>query len=305
MLSRRELLLTPAALALLPATGTPAEAAVPSGRMSLSLHQNTSSRAGFRPSLEGWAKAGITEVEITNNLLDRFLETDTLAGAKHLFADLNVRPVCGACGVTGLLEPNPNRATAVDRFKQRCEQWAELGIPKIYSTTQTSIKPTADDYKAAADNVREVGEIAKQFNLTAMFEFVRTSTFASTLPTILSITRAAAQPNVGPLFDCYHFWSGLNKMEDLDQLRPGEIKHVHFQDVPDMPREMLDTTTRGIPGDGVTPLPAILQKLAAKGYAGPLSVELFLPKFSTADPFELAREIKTKAEAVMKKARVA
>ena len=93
-------------------------------------------------------------------------------------------------------------------------------------------------------------------------------------------------------------------MEDLDQLRPGEIKHVHFQDVPDMPREMLDTTTRGIPGDGVTPLPAILQKLAAIGYAGPLSVELFLPRFSGADPQQLAAEIKTKAETVMRRAGV-
>ena len=115
-----------------------------------------------------------------------------------------------------------------------------------------------------------------------MFEFVRQSTFASTLPTILSITRAAAQPNVGPLFDFYHFWSGNNRLEDMDGLRPGEIKHVHFQDVPDMPREMLDTTTRFIPGDGVSPLDAMLRKLAEKGYDGALSVELFLPRFRRA-----------------------
>jgi sugar phosphate isomerase/epimerase len=302
MLSRRELLLTPAALAALASIDdSPAEAA--GARMTLALHQNTSSRAGFRASLEGWAKAGITQVELTSNLLDQFVKTDSIAAARRLMADLNVTPVCGACGVSGLIEPNPERAAAVDAFKQRCEQWAELGIAKIYTTTQTSIKPTADDYKAAADNVREFGDIAMQFRLTAMFEFVRTSTFASTLPTLLSITRAANQPNVGALFDCYHFWSGLNKMEDIDGLRPGEVKHVHFQDVPDMPRELLDTTTRVIPGDGVTPLVAILQKLSAKGYAGPLSVELFA-RFAAADPFEVAKEIKQKAEAVMRKARV-
>ena len=172
--------------------------------------------------------------------------------------------------------------------------WAELGIPRIYSTTATTIKPAPDDYKAAADNVREVGEIAAQFKLTAMFEFVRQSTFASTLPTILSITRAAAQPNLGPLFDFYHFWSGNNKLDDIDALRPGEIKHVHFQDVPDMPREMLDATTRFIPGEGVSPIDAMLRKLAEKGYDGALSVELFLPRFSDGDPFEVAREIKGK-----------
>ena len=106
------------------------------------------------------------------------------------------------------------------------------------------------------------------------------------------------------LFDCYHFWSGQSKFEDLDLLRPGDIGHVHFQDVPDMPRELLDQTTRVIPGDGVTPLVKILRKLAEKGYAGPLSVELFLPKFQQGDPFEVAREIRQKSEAVMRQARV-
>lgn len=299
MLSRRELLLTPAAIAALAWSTRSVGAA---GHLMLALHQNTSSRAGFRGSLEGWAKAGITQVEITSNLLDQFLKTESLASARRLLADLKLTAVSGACGVTGLIEPNPERATALDRFKKRCEQWAELGIPKIYSTTQTSVKPTADDYKTAADNVREFGEIAKQFQLTAMFEFVRTSTFASTLNTLLSITRAANQPNVGALFDCYHFWSGLNRMEDIDGVKPGEIKHVHFQDTPDMPRELLDTTTRVIPGDGVAPLGTILTKLIAKGYTGPVSVELFLPKFSAGDPFEVAKEIKAKAQPIIDRA---
>jgi sugar phosphate isomerase/epimerase len=206
--------------------------------------------------------------------------------------------------VTGLVEPNPDRAAALDTFRKRCEMWAELGIPIIYSTTITSIKPAPDDYKTAADRVREVGEIAAQFKLTALFEFTRNSTFASTLPTMLAITRASGLTNVGPLFDCYHFWSGYNKLTDMDQLRPGEIKHVHFQDVQDMPRELLDMTTRVPPGDGVTPLVAILQKLAEKGYAGPLSIELLAPKYSAGDPFEVAREVKAKGEAVMKAAGV-
>ncbi len=298
MLTRREMLLAPAALLAVRV----AEAA--NGKMTLALHQNTSSRAGFRASLEGWAKAGVKEVEITNNLLDAYLKTDTVPAARRLLGDLGLTPVSGACGVGGLLEPNPNRAASLDNFKRRCEMFAALGLPRIYSTTATSIKPSADDYKAAAANVREVGEVAAQFKLTAMFEFVRQSTFASTLPTILSITRAAAQANVGPLFDFYHFWSGNNKLADLDDVRPGEIKHVHFQDVPDMPREMLDTTTRLVPGDGVSPLDAMLRKLAEKGYDGSLSVELFLPRYSEGDPFEVAREIREKAEGVMRRAGV-
>lgn len=301
MLSRRDLLATPAALAALASLEPPAEAAT---RMTLALHQNTSSRAGYKASLQGWAKAGIRRVEITPNLLDQFLATESLAAARAVCSDNGLTVVSGAGGVNGLLESATDRTAVMDAFKKRCGQWAELGIPVIYLTTQSTLKPTEADYKAAPGFVREAAAIARQHNLTLAFEAVRNSTFIATITTMLSILREANEPNAGLLFDCYHFWSGLGKMEDLDTVKPGEIKHAHFQDIPGMPRELLDSTTRVIPGDGVAPLTTILQKLSAKGYAGPLSVELFLPVFTTADPATVAAEIKTKAEAVMRKAGV-
>jgi len=274
------------------------------GKMTLAIHQNTSSAAGYRRSLEGWARAGIKNVELTNNLLDEFLKSDSLPAAKRVLTDLGLTPVSSACGVFGLWEPNPKRAAQLDAFKKRCEQFASLGLTKIYSPTPTTEKFTEEDYKRGVANMRENGDIAKQFGMLVMAEAVRTSTFIGTLPTMLKMMREAAHPNVAPLLDFYHFWSGLNKLEDLDQIRQGEIGHVHFQDVPDMPRELLDNTTRIIPGDGVSPLNRMLRTLADKGYAGPLSVELFLPKFQQGDPYEVAREIRQKAEAVMRRARV-
>ena len=66
-----------------------------------------------------------------------------------------------------------------------------------------------------------------------MVEALRNSTFVSTLTTLLKMTREAGHPQVKPLLDFYHFWSGLSKFEDLDLVQPGEIGHVHFQDVPE------------------------------------------------------------------------
>jgi 2-keto-myo-inositol isomerase len=299
MPSRREILLAPAALA---AAGAGAAAA---GPMTLALHHNTSSNAGYRASLDGWARAGVRQVEIAGNLLDAFLKTETLATARRVLADNGLTAVSASCGVSGLIEPNANRASAFDALKRRCEMLATLGLARTYTTTATTAKPAADDYTAAADHMRTAGDIGRQFQMTVMFEFVRQSTFASTLPTLLQIVRAAGHPSTGVLFDCYHFWSGLNRLEDLDLLRPGDVKHVHFQDVADMPREMLDLTTRVMPGDGVAPLTAILRKLAdGAAYDGPLSVELFAPHFQQRDPYDIAREIVPKAEAVMRRAGV-
>jgi 2-keto-myo-inositol isomerase len=275
------------------------------GKMSLAIHQNTSAAAGYRASLEGWARAGIKNVEITAALLDGFLKNDTLAAAKRVLTDNGLTPVSAACGVGGLWEPNPNHATALENLKKRCEMFAELGLPHIYAPVGGMGKYVEDDYKIGADNMRSVGDVVQQFRLRMTAEFTRGSAFISTLTTLLKVTRAAGHPTVKPLLDCYHFWSGNNKLEDLDLLKPGEIGHVHFQDVPDMPRELLDNTTRLIPGEGVSPLTTILKKLSEKsGYSGPLSVELFLPKYQQGDPYEIARDIRQKAEGVMRRAGV-
>ena len=272
--------------------------------MSLSMHQTTSLAAGFRKSLEGWSRAGIKNVEINDLMLDEFLKTDTLAAARTLIKDLGQTVISSSARQVDLYIPGPTQVTALEGWKKRCELFASLGAQRIYSPAVTTRKVTAEDYKGAPECIRQFGDVAKQNGIPAMIEFTRISTFISTLPTALKLIREAAHPNVHPMLDCYHFWSGLNKLEDLDPLRPGEIAHVHFQDVADLPRELLDNTTRVIPGDGVTPLVKILRKLSEKGYAGQLSVELFGPKFQQADPFELAQEIRRKAESVMRQARV-
>ena len=297
MLPRRTVLQAPLVLA--------ADAAVAATRqMTLSMHQVTSARAGYRKSLEGWAKAGIRDVEPSAPLLDDFLKTDTLTSARRVLTDHGLKIVSGAVGVTGLWEPNPNFAQNLDAFKKRCEQFVELGAPLVYSPCATAAAFTSEDYVRCIDNIRKVAEAARQFKLKVAAEFVRSSTFLASLPTALRLHREAAHPNFGVLFDCYHFWSGPSKFEDLDSIRPGEIIHAHLNDTQNLPRELLDLHTRVIPGDGAAPLTGILRKLADKGYAGPMSVELFLPRFQEADPFELAKEIKLKCEAVFKGARI-
>jgi sugar phosphate isomerase/epimerase len=298
-ISRRTTLLAP--LLLL----APRASAARAGAMTLCLHTNTSSGAGYRGALEGWARAGIKYVEINAGLVDEFLKTDTIDGARKVLNDNGLTAVHGTVGQFGLVEPNDKHAAAIEQLKKRLELFSTLGVKKIYTTTTGGQKLALDDYSKIADQLRLVGDTAKAFGAIFNVEFVRASQYMSTLLTTLRVIRQAAHPNVGVMFDFYHFWSGNNKLEDLDQIRSGEIQHVHFQDIPDMPRELLDNNTRVIPGDGVAPIGAMLKKLAEKGYAGPLSVELFLPQFRDGNPFEVAREIKQKCDAVMARAGVA
>jgi 2-keto-myo-inositol isomerase len=275
-----------------------------SSKMTLSIHQNTSRGAGYRKSLEGWAKAGIKFVEVTDVLLDEFLKTDTLAAAKRVLTDLGLTPVSAAAVLPDIWIPGEARVASLDTWKRRCDQFSTIGLQKIYCPSITNRRVTAEDFKATPACIREAGDIARQFTLTAMIEFARTSTHLSTLRSTLTVIREAAHSNVRPMLDFFHFWSGMSKFEDLDMIRSGEIAHVHFQDILDTPRELMDNNGRVIPGDGAAPVVAILRKLAEKEYSGPLSVELFLMELQQGDPYEVGTRIKQKCEAVMKQAGV-
>ncbi len=301
MLTRRSLLLTPLAVSL--ARAAAAQSAAP-GRMLLAMHQNTSSGAGFRGSLEGWSRAGIRYVELGAPLLAGFLQNDTLPAARRLLGDLGLTPVSAAVVLQDIWLPGPVRAESLEAWRRGCDQFANLGLQKIYSPSVTRRPVTTDDFAATPDCIREAGDIAAEYGLTAMIEFTRTSTHLATLTSSLQVIRAAAHPAVRPMLDFFHFWSGLSKFEDLDLLDPGELAHAHFQDLLDTPRELIDNDSRIIPGDGIAPVVRILQKLAEKEFTGALSVELFRSEYQQGDPFEVATEIRGKCEAVMREAQV-
>ena len=133
----------------------PAKAAL--GKMVLSIHQTTSQRAGYRKILEGWAKAGIKHVEITDRVLDDFLKTDSLASAKSVMTDLGLTPVSGAAVLQDFWNKNPGFDAQLETWKKRCEQFAAVGLTKIYCPSITSRRVTEADYKAAPDAIRQAG----------------------------------------------------------------------------------------------------------------------------------------------------
>ena len=116
MPSRREILLAPAVLL------AARSVAAADGKMTLALHQNTSARAGYRASLEGWARAGIKEVEITNNLLDGFLKTDSLTAARRVLTDLGLTPSRAHAASAGSSSriPNGRPRSTISRSAARC-----------------------------------------------------------------------------------------------------------------------------------------------------------------------------------------
>jgi len=88
--------------------------ALAQSKMELCIHTNTSAAAGYRRALEGWARAGIKNVELNATLLDEFLKTDTLDSARKILTDNGLTLVHGAVSVEGLLEPSSDGARSIE-----------------------------------------------------------------------------------------------------------------------------------------------------------------------------------------------
>jgi sugar phosphate isomerase/epimerase len=284
-----------------PARG--AQAATPAAARGLfvCIHQASTARYDFKTSVEGIAKAGVRAVEVDIAKIREFAKTESVAAAKRLLDDLGVKPVSSSNHlgfVDATAEQLQTGGASLDALKGKLEIVQAIGCDRIVCPSTSTGNKTLDDYKRGADNLRAGGELAKSYGVSLMLEFAKTSTLAGTLPSALTLVREANHPNVRVMLDTFHFWAGQSKFEDLELLRDGELAHLHFEDIPaNPPREMLQSQQdRAFPGEGSAPLRRIIEVLKRKGYAGPVSLEIFqtgTAVIQNMDPFQLATRAKT------------
>jgi len=299
--NRREFLAAAAAVPLIlqgrgAQTTTPA---APRG-MYVSIHQASTARFDFKASCEGISKAGVRGVEVDIAKVQQFAQTESLPKAKQLLADLGLR-VASASNHLGFVDASARQFQGLmDQLKTKLEVVQAIGGDRIVCPSTLNREATEDDFKRGAENMVKGGELAKTYGVTLMLEFAKTSRLANSIQTALRIIREANHPNARVMLDTFHFYGGVGKVEDLELLRDGELAHLHFEDIPDMPREQLNSQqSRLFPGEGVAPLKRTIEILKRKGYSGPASMELFqatTPVAQNLDPFQLASKAKAAIE---------
>jgi sugar phosphate isomerase/epimerase len=63
------------------------------------------------------------------------------------------------------VEPHPKFGENLEAFRKRCEQFAELGAPLVYTPCATAGKFGVDDYARGVENLRRVAAVAQEFQL--------------------------------------------------------------------------------------------------------------------------------------------
>jgi len=252
------------------------------------INQVTTLGAGFDAECSAYHDAGFRHVELWFPKLKELGLAPPAIAARLREAALTPVSACAAGNLLWRGAPGPaERRAELEGLFGLAEA---LGVPRFVIFDYVEATPKRDDHSVAAERLVSLAELAAKYRVRIALEFIARSRLLGSLPTALQLIREAAQRNVGLCLDTFHFYAGVSKLEDLDELRPGEVEHVHFHDVPrTVPRELLVDADRIAPGLGVIPLVRVVDALRRIGYAGALSVELFDPVVQKSDPAATAR----------------
>ncbi|MEV6983910.1 sugar phosphate isomerase/epimerase family protein [Sphaerisporangium sp. NPDC051017] len=200
-----------------------------------------------------------------------------------------------------LLIPEAFYQAALASVRERLEAMSVLCCPvaTIVVNPRSSL-PCRDAGDLAVRRLRELANACEEFGLRLAVEAVgvRRGLDASlggqfsvcTTPMELDeLIQRADHPALGVLVDSYH-WAATGGMPEQLTDPQAPIVHVQIADTPRTPGNRTGWTDemRHYPGTGSLDWPLFRTALAAAGYLGPVSVELFNPQLRAAPVADIA-----------------
>ena len=232
----------------------------------------------FAEKLAAIAAAGFEGVEIFENDLLSFNGTN--AEARRMMDGLGLKLVAFQPfrDFEGWAEPQRTRALA--RAERKFDTVAELGCDLLMVCSNVS-PDTHGGLDRAADDFRELGERAAKRGIKVGFEALAWGRHINDYRDAWEVVRRADHPNIGIVLDTFHICA---KNTDLRPIRSIPKERIFLVQVADAPRLDMDVMQwsrhfRCFPGQGDLPVAAFMEAVAATGYDGPLSLEIFNDQF--------------------------
>ena len=163
------------------------------------------------------------------------------------------------------------RKQTFDDARLRAEMAAEVGAPCVIACASGG---KGDPEKAAAD-FRALCDVGQEFGVAMALEYIGAFEQYHDVKSGLGLVRAAEHPYGKLLIDIFHSFRGGTVAADFKLPKGDEVGLVHINDVPAGDIMQMNDSHRVLPGEGVLPLKEVLANLAAGGYEGALSVEIF------------------------------
>jgi sugar phosphate isomerase/epimerase len=241
-------------------------------------------RGGFEEKLAAYQSAGFRAVEFPLNEVKEFLNSGhDIGDVLRLLKRYELQCIGGFEITLCCFGDAEARAENRARLAANAQLLSELGASSMVVGTDGPPPGgtlSADELmNRIAHSFAELGEGIVATSITTCIEF-NWSPVVKSLRTACEIARRAnAQSglqNVAVVFDPAHYHCTPTKMEQLDAQNIAVIKHVHVDDMRDIPGELSDCNAdRALPLQGCLDLREMLGRIEGGGYDGWFSIEMF------------------------------
>ena len=272
--------------------------------MKLSFNGATTMKADLATDIRAAAAAGFDYVEIWAAKLRKFLQENSAANLKQLFAESGIKPL----SINSIEHITFRDAAAYAQIRAECEELSSIaeaiGCPYVVVVPGKLTPGGVSSYDVIEESVqvlRELASISERHGVALGFEFLgQRDCSVQTLELADEIVVKVNRRNIGLVIDSFHFHTGGSSIKAIEALDPKRLFIFHIDDAENLPPDQLTDAHRLLPGLGILPLREIIAAFRRIGYDANASVEIFRPEYWERDPFELAREAKAAVEGVLK-----
>ncbi len=182
------------------------------------------------------------------------------------------------------------RARAFDRAAHKFDLMQELGCDLILVCS--SVHPEAlGGIDRAADDFAELGERAARRGLRVGYEALAWGRYIHDHRDAWEVVRRADHPNVGLILDSFHTLARKLDPQTIRRIPGDKIFFVQLADAPAIDMDLLYWSRhfRNMPGEGGLDVTSFMRAVAATGYGGPISLEIFNDQFRGGPPRTIAK----------------
>ncbi|WP_102224600.1 bifunctional sugar phosphate isomerase/epimerase/4-hydroxyphenylpyruvate dioxygenase family protein [Acidimangrovimonas sediminis] len=187
--------------------------------------------------------------------------------------------------------PEPLRAKAFERAERKFDVMQELGCDLALFCSSCHPQALGGIDRAAAD-FAELGERAAARGLRVGYEALAWGRHVNDHRDAWEIVRRADHPAIGLILDSFHTLGRGIDPETIRRIPGDRIFFVQLADAPAIEMDLLYWSRhfRNMPGEGDLDVTAFMRAVAATGYAGPISLEIFNDQFRAGRPGSIAQD---------------
>ncbi|PSH55273.1 3-keto-5-aminohexanoate cleavage protein, partial [Phyllobacterium brassicacearum] len=248
----------------------------------------TVSLSGELPEkLDAIARAGFAGVEIFENDFLAFDGSARDVGAMVRDHGLEITLFQPFRDFEGM--PEPQRSRAFDRAERKFDVMQELGTDLVLVCSNVSPIALGGLDRAAAD-FHELGERAAKRGLRVGYEALAWGRHIHDHRDAWEIVRRADHANIGLILDSFHTLARKIDVNSIRSIPREKIFIVQLADAPLIDMDLLYWSRhyRNMPGEGDLPVLDFMRAVAATGYDGYLSLEIFNDQFRGGSPRSIA-----------------